>query len=78
MSSLTPPQLGWIGLGSMGLAMATNIQKHLTQNNSPALKYWNRTISRGEPLEELGSIACASAEELARTCDVIFISVNIK
>jgi 3-hydroxyisobutyrate dehydrogenase-like beta-hydroxyacid dehydrogenase len=76
MSSLTPPQLGWIGLGSMGLAMATNIQKHLTQNNSPALKYWNRTISRGEPLKELGGVTCASPEELVQVCDVVFISVS--
>jgi len=60
----------------MGLAMALNIQKHITQNNLPALKYWNRTISRGETLKELGSIACTSPEELARNCDVIFISVS--
>ncbi|KAF2833314.1 NAD(P)-binding protein [Ophiobolus disseminans] len=76
MSLPTSPQLGWIGLGSMGLAMATNIQKHMTSNHLPALKYWNRTISRGEPLKELGGIPCQSPEELVQSCDIILISVS--
>jgi 3-hydroxyisobutyrate dehydrogenase-like beta-hydroxyacid dehydrogenase len=76
MSTLKPFRLGWIGLGSMGLAMATNIQKHLASNTYPALKYWNRTISRGEPLKQAGGIPCSSPEELVQNCDVIFISVS--
>ncbi|KAF2704452.1 NAD(P)-binding protein [Pleomassaria siparia CBS 279.74] len=65
MADPTPLRLGWIGLGSMGLAMAQNIQKHLYENNLPALRYSNRTLSRGEPLEGLGGVP-----------DVIFISVS--
>ncbi|KAH8730992.1 NAD binding domain of 6-phosphogluconate dehydrogenase-domain-containing protein [Phaeosphaeriaceae sp. PMI808] len=68
--------LGWIGLGSMGLAMATNIQKHLTTQQSPALKYWNRTLSRGDPLQKIGGAPCSSIEELVQLCDIIFISVS--
>jgi 3-hydroxyisobutyrate dehydrogenase-like beta-hydroxyacid dehydrogenase len=60
----------------MGLAMATNAQKHLTERSLPPLKYWNRTISRGEPLEKIGGVACQSPEELVEDCDVMFISVS--
>ncbi|KAF1915098.1 hypothetical protein BDU57DRAFT_262458 [Ampelomyces quisqualis] len=76
MSSQDFVRLGWIGLGSMGLAMATNIQKHLKQKSLPSLRYWNRTISRGKPLEESGGIPCPSPTELLQDCDVIFISVS--
>jgi 3-hydroxyisobutyrate dehydrogenase-like beta-hydroxyacid dehydrogenase len=76
MSALGSPQLGWIGLGSMGLAMAINIQKHLTSKSLPALQYWNRTISRGDPLKQIGGIPCEAPEELVANCDIVFISVR--
>jgi 3-hydroxyisobutyrate dehydrogenase-like beta-hydroxyacid dehydrogenase len=76
MSTSESLRLGWIGLGSMGLAMATNIQKHITEKGLPALRYWNRTLSRGEPLKELGSIPCELPEDLVQSCDIIFISVR--
>jgi 3-hydroxyisobutyrate dehydrogenase-like beta-hydroxyacid dehydrogenase len=60
----------------MGLAMATNIQKHLTDKLLPSLKYWNRTISRGEPLKQVGSVPCSTTEALVQDCDIIFISVS--
>ena len=62
----------------MGLAMATNMQKHMQQqqNAFPPLKYWNRTLARGKPLDDLGAIACPTIAELAQTSDVIFISVS--
>jgi 3-hydroxyisobutyrate dehydrogenase-like beta-hydroxyacid dehydrogenase len=61
----------------MGLAMATNIQKHLTQHDSPPLKYWNRTLSRGDSLKDIGSTPCSSIADLIQNCDVIFISVSL-
>ena len=71
-------RVGWIGLGSMGLAMATNIQRHIKLDGVyPALKYWNRTLERGKPLEELGATACPTIADLAQSCDVIFISVRL-
>ncbi|KAH6860858.1 hypothetical protein BKA58DRAFT_40880 [Alternaria rosae] len=76
MSTQQPLRLGWIGLGSMGLAMATNIQKHLTQNNLPPLKYWNRTLSRGDSLKDIGGTPCSAITDLVQNCDVIFISVS--
>jgi pyrroline-5-carboxylate reductase len=69
-------QLGWIGLGSMGLAMAINIQEHLKQNKLPHLHYANRTISRGDPLRELGGLPCLSIADLVQNVDVVFISVR--
>tara|TARA_R110002003_G_scaffold23_6_gene1148 strand:- start:3102 stop:3317 length:216 start_codon:yes stop_codon:yes gene_type:complete len=60
----------------MGLAMAINIQNHLTERNLSPLKYWNRTISRGEPLQASGGVACQSPEDLVQSCDIIFISVT--
>ncbi|KAK7193628.1 hypothetical protein DPSP01_000181 [Paraphaeosphaeria sporulosa] len=76
MSSTSPPRLGWFGLGSMGLAMACNLQKHLTEQNLTALHFANRNISKGDPLKELGGIPCQDIKELVRACDVIFISVT--
>ncbi|KAF2800921.1 hypothetical protein K505DRAFT_263006 [Melanomma pulvis-pyrius CBS 109.77] len=76
MSDSKSLRLGWIGLGSMGLAMALNIQKYLSENKFPALRYSNRTLSRGEPLEKLGGVPCQSIAELGQSCDVIFISVS--
>lgn len=59
----------------MGLAMATNLQKHMASTKQPALLYTNRTMSRGAPLSELGSQACSSVSELVQKSDIIFISV---
>jgi hypothetical protein len=77
MASTETHELGWIGLGSMGLAMATNIQKHLRKIGSPALHYTNRTLSRGDPLKEIGGIPSESIGELVQISGVIFISVRI-
>jgi 3-hydroxyisobutyrate dehydrogenase-like beta-hydroxyacid dehydrogenase len=60
----------------MGLAMATNIQKYLRQHNLPPLKYWNRTLSRGDDLKDIGGTSCRSIADLVQSCDVIFISVS--
>ncbi|KAH6615030.1 6-phosphogluconate dehydrogenase-like protein NAD-binding protein [Boeremia exigua] len=67
---------GWIGLGSMGLAMAINIQKHLKATGQPNLKYWNRTISKGEELQALGGEPCTKPTDVALNCEITFISVS--
>ena len=76
MSTQQPLRLGCIVLGSIGLAMGTNIQKHVAQNNLPPLKYWNRTLSRGDSLKDIGGTPCPSITELVQYCDVIFVSVS--
>lgn len=70
------PRVGWIGLGSMGLAMALNIQKHLKATGQPNLYYWNRTISKGEELGNIGGEACTCTVKVAEKCGVTFISVS--
>lgn len=61
----------------MGLAMAGNVQKYLQREGKPALKIWNRTASRGEPLVEMGAVACESIAGLVVQCDIVFISVSV-
>ncbi|KAI1769367.1 hypothetical protein GGR53DRAFT_156192 [Hypoxylon sp. FL1150] len=69
-------RLGWIGLGSMGNAMAKNIHKHLTSQGQQPLRFFNRTSSRGDALEALGGTRCQSVAEVASESDVIFISAS--
>lgn len=72
----TTPSVGWIGLGSMGLAMALNIQRHLKATGAPNVHYWNRTIIKGKELEDIGGIPCKQAADVPRNCDITFISVS--
>ncbi|TVY83885.1 Glyoxylate/succinic semialdehyde reductase [Lachnellula suecica] len=73
---MAQPQVGWIGLGSMGIGMAKNLQKHLTSISAPALIYTNRTLSRGEPLKELGGIPVETVTEVAQKSTMIFSCVS--
>ena len=55
-----PIQIGFLGLGTMGSAMANNIRK-----TGHDLTVWNRTAARAEPFAafelELGARAAAGA-----------------
>ncbi|KAI2615832.1 6-phosphogluconate dehydrogenase [Hypoxylon sp. NC1633] len=70
------PQVGWIGLGSMGIGMSMNLQKYLSSSGAPALIYTNRTLSRGEPLKALGASPAESAREVATKSEIIFSCVS--
>jgi 3-hydroxyisobutyrate dehydrogenase-like beta-hydroxyacid dehydrogenase len=59
----------------MGLAMASNLQRHLVTKKSLNLLYTNRTMSRGAPLQTLGAIAEPSFEKLVSRCGIIFTMV---
>ncbi|TVY12606.1 putative oxidoreductase YfjR, partial [Lachnellula arida] len=76
MSSQTHPKLGWIGLGSMGLPMSTNLQKHLKAHSAPPLHFTNRTLSRGAPLQELGGVSVPSVSEVIKVSDIVFLSLS--
>ncbi|PWY81180.1 6-phosphogluconate dehydrogenase family protein [Aspergillus eucalypticola CBS 122712] len=69
-------QIGWFGLGSMGLAMASNLQRHLARKTGPGLIYSNRTISRGDPLKKLGGIPADNFSKLVSQCGIIFTMVS--
>lgn len=60
----------------MGMGMATNLQKHLSKTSLPSLAYHNRTMSRGDALQELGASPSASIADLARNADIIFLSLS--
>ena len=68
----TQPQLGYIGLGIMGLPMATN----LVDAGYP-LVVWNRTAGKAQPLEQVGATLADSPADLAEFGpSVIFINVT--
>ncbi|KAK9422626.1 putative 6-phosphogluconate dehydrogenase family protein [Seiridium unicorne] len=69
-------QVGWVGLGSMGIGMSKNLQKYLSSSNAPALIYTNRTLSRGEPLQSLGAIPVKTVGEVAKKSEIIFSCVS--
>lgn len=63
------------GLGSMGLAMATNLQKHLVRKTAPSLIYSNRTMARGDALKALGGTPETSFSKLVAQCGIVFTMV---
>ncbi|KAI1370857.1 6-phosphogluconate dehydrogenase [Hypoxylon crocopeplum] len=73
---MATPQIGWIGLGSMGIGMSKNLQMYLSKIDAPALIYTNRTLRRGEHLQALGAIPVESVGEVAKKCDIIFSCVS--
>ncbi|KAI1102507.1 6-phosphogluconate dehydrogenase [Jackrogersella minutella] len=70
------PQLGWIGLGAMGIGMSKNLQKHISTSNAPSLIFTNRTLSRGDSLKALGAIPVENVGDVAKKCDIIFSCVS--
>ncbi len=64
-------KLGFVGLGTMGAAMAAN----LARAGFP-LTVWNRTPGRAGPLLALGAVEAPSPRELARASDVVVTCVT--
>jgi 3-hydroxyisobutyrate dehydrogenase len=64
-------KIGFIGLGIMGLPMATNILKA-----GYPLTVYNRTISKAEPLRRLGAYVAGSPKEVAQRSDVVISMVT--
>lgn len=59
----------------MGLAMASNLQRHLATKKALSLLYSNRTMSRGAPLQAMGGTPEPSFEKLVSKCGIIFTMV---
>ena len=64
-------QIGFIGLGNLGMAIAENIFAKRQQ-----LLVYNRTALKAQPLVEKGASFCNSIKELASKCDVVFSMVS--
>ncbi|HEY1721945.1 MAG TPA: NAD(P)-dependent oxidoreductase [Magnetospirillaceae bacterium] len=63
-------EIGWIGIGRMGAAMAERVLKA-----KHPLKVWNRTRSKAEPLAKLGATIVDSMEAL-RGADVVITMLS--
>lgn len=61
------PDVGFIGLGVMGSAMAANLVA------TRPLLVWNRTPAASEPLARAGAEVAGSAAEVFERCDVVFL-----
>ena len=59
-------QIGFIGIGLMGLPMAKNILKA-----GYNLKVFNRTKSKAEPLQEYGAKITNTIQDLVKECDIV-------
>ena len=66
------PQVGFVGLGSMGLGMSRNLHKA-----GLLTAVWNRTAAKATALaEETGCVSANTPSELAALCNVIIICVS--
>jgi 3-hydroxyisobutyrate dehydrogenase-like beta-hydroxyacid dehydrogenase len=63
-------KIGFIGLGSMGAAMAKNLIE-----SGHDVHVFNRSPARAEPLREAGATVAASAAQAARSAEVVFSMV---
>ena len=61
-------RLGFVGLGSMGEAMATNLLRSGRQ-----LVVWNRTDAKSELLAREGAEVARDVRELFEQCDIVFV-----
>jgi 3-hydroxyisobutyrate dehydrogenase-like beta-hydroxyacid dehydrogenase len=69
-------RIAFIGLGAMGVPMATNLQNYLKSQNKEPLMVYNRTISRTESLVKIGAIAAQSLKQVAEYANIIFTSLS--
>jgi len=68
---MTMTRIGYIGLGTMGGAMAENLIKA-----GYPLTVYNRTVSKAERFVALGAQLAESPAEVARRSEVVFVNVS--
>lgn len=68
-------QVGFLGLGVMGSAMARNLQSYIAkhQDEFAPLIVWNRTASKAKPVQDLGANVANSIAEVVQKCSIIFM-----
>ena len=64
-------QIGWIGLGNMGTPMSKNLLKA-----GFAVKVYNRSKDKLQPLIEAGATVASSISELISSCDLIITMLS--
>jgi 3-hydroxyisobutyrate dehydrogenase len=70
MSSKASHDIGWIGLGRMGEAMAVRLVKA-----GHGLSVWNRTASKADPLAQIGAEVVTDKAAMAH-CATVFTMVS--
>jgi len=63
--------LGWIGLGAMGIPMASNLLQA-----GYKLNVYNRTVSKMEDLSAKGAHSCNNIKEVVEHSDIIFLMLS--
>lgn len=69
-------QLGFIGLGNMGIEMSKHLQKYLVSKQEPNVIYYNRTISKGDELKELGGVPGESVADVVSKSSIVFVMMT--
>src|ERR1022692_530616 len=69
-SSLDKPPVAFLGLGKMGLAMATNLQRA-----GYPLVVWNRSAAKAGPLRASGASLAESPAAATRAADIVISSL---
>lgn len=64
-------RIGWIGLGNMGVPMASNL---ITAGYD--LRVWNRTVEKTAPLIAAGASRAHTLAQLVDECDILFTMVS--
>ena len=64
-------KVGWIGLGKMGLPMATRLIQA-----GYAITVYNRTRTRVDALPSQGAVVAKSPKDLGRSCDLVFTMIS--
>jgi 3-hydroxyisobutyrate dehydrogenase-like beta-hydroxyacid dehydrogenase len=60
----------------MGVRMAENLQRYLSNNSYPCLVFFNRTASKGKSIEDLGGKRLKSVNEVVAASDVTFFMLS--
>ena len=68
---MTAMRLGYIGLGTMGAAMAENLIRA-----GYAMTVWNRTQSKADRFVAMGAKMAESPADVARQSDIVFVNVS--
>ena|SRR5438876_66077 len=69
--SMSGERVGFLGLGTMGAAMAANIARA-----GFAVTAWNRSPGRAPELDDLGVDRALSPAEVARSADIVVVCVS--
>src|SRR5204862_3802144 len=64
-------QIGFIGLGAMGGALAANLLA-----SGHTVRVFNRSAARSAPLQQAGATVAASPADAAREADAVFTMVS--